>query len=352
MQSLLENTKESLKKNWQDLKKEQPKLRIKDAADKLNVSEVELVATLENATRLNENWPGIFTDIESLGYVMALTRNESVVHERKGEYHNISFNGHAGLVLDPNIDLRIFPGQFGFAYAVPVKNPRGTLHSIQFFNKHGVAAHKIYLMKDEHLADYTKLVEKFSHDDQNAELQIASASVAKKEESTTEIDTDAFLQAWSELQDTHDFYTLLRKFKVERTKALEIAEGRFTQRVENSATETMLNKAAKKEVPIMVFVSSGAVIQIHSGKVENIKRMDNWLNVLDSEFNLHLREDHISKSWVVEKPTEDGIVTSLEIFDADNNNIATFFGARKPGIPELESWRELVNEVKSEQVLS
>ncbi|MFY0685454.1 MAG: hypothetical protein JXR20_12960, partial [Balneola sp.] len=337
----MENTKESLKKDWQELKKEEPKLRIKNAADKLGVSEVELVATLENATRLNEDWPGIFTDIETLGYVMALTRNESVVHERKGEYHNISFNGHAGLVLDPNIDLRIFPSQFGFAYAVPVENPRGTLHSIQFFNKQGVAAHKIYLMNEEHLDDYSNLVEKFSHEDQDAELKITPAPAPKEKDTSTAIDTEAFLQEWSELQDTHDFYGLLRKFKVERTHALEIAEGRFTQRVENETTATMLNKAAEKEVPIMVFVSSGAVIQIHSGKVEKIKKMDNWLNVLDSEFNLHLREDHISKSWVVEKPTEDGIVTSVEIFDADDNNIATFFGARKPGIPELESWREL-----------
>jgi len=346
----LENTKASLKKDWQELKKEHPKIRIKNAADKLGVSEVELVATLENATRLNEDWPGIFTDIESLGYVMALTRNESVVHERKGEYHNISFNGHTGLVLDPNIDLRIFPGQFGFAYAVPVENPRGTLHSIQFFNKQGVAAHKIYLMNEEHLDDYSNLVEKFSHENQNAELKITSAPIPKDKENNT-IGTEAFLQEWSELQDTHDFYGLLRKFKVERTHAFEIAEGRFTQRVENVATEKLLNKAAEQGVPIMVFVSSGAVIQIHSGKVEKIKKMDNWLNVLDSEFNLHLREDHINKSWVVEKPTEDGIVTSVEIFDADDNNIATFFGARKPGIPELESWRELVNELKTEQVL-
>ncbi len=348
----MENTKASLKKDWQDLKKEHPKIRIKNAADKLGVSEVELVATLENATRLNEDWPGIFIDIENLGYVMALTRNESVVHERKGEYHNISFNGHAGLVLDPNIDLRIFPGQFGFAYAVPVENPIGTLHSIQFFNKQGVAAHKIYLMNEEHLDDYSNLVEKFSHEDQNAELKITPAPPTKKEDTSTTIDREAFLQEWSELQDTHDFYGLLRKFKVDRTDAFEIAEGRFTQPVENSTTEALLYKAAEQEVPIMVFVSSGAVIQIHSGKVENIKKMDNWLNVLDSEFNLHLRDDHISRSWIVEKPTVDGIVTSLEIFDAENNNIATFFGARKPGIPELESWRELINGLKPKQVLS
>lgn len=347
----MDYTKESLLQAWQNLKEKQPKLRIKNAADLLKVSEVELVATLENATRLKGDWPSLFAEIENLGYVMALTRNESVVHERKGEYHNISFDGHVGLVLDPDIDLRIFPGRFGFAYAVPVENPRGTLRSIQFFNKQGVAAHKIYLMNEEHISDYENLVEKFKHDDQAIYPEIVPAKTpTNSTDSNDSIDKDAFLNDWSELKDTHDFYPLLRKHKVERTQALELAEGKFTQRVENSATEMMLNRASENEVPIMVFVSSGAVIQIHSGKVENIKKMDTWLNVLDSEFNLHLREDHIAKSWIVEKPTEDGIVTSLEIFDADNNNIATFFGARKPGIPELDSWKNLAKELKTENV--
>ncbi len=342
----------SLQKAWAELKKTQPKLRIKDAAQQLGVSEVELLATQEEATRLKEDWPGLFAEVENLGYVMALTRNESVVHERKGEYHNISFNGHVGLVLDPNIDLRIFPGKFGFAFAVPVQNPRGTLHSIQFFDKHGTAVHKIYLMNEEGLEAYKNMVSKFEHEDQTSEPDVKREALEPESdyETVQKFDTETFLKEWAELKDTHDFYPLLRKYKAERTHALQVAEGRFTQRVDNSTTEAMLQKASELKVPIMVFVSSGAVIQIHSGNIEKIKKMDSWINVLDPEFNLHLREDHIAKSWIVEKPTEDGIVTSLEIFDEDNNNIATFFGARKPGNPELESWKQLVRELRTESV--
>lgn len=346
------NSIESLRHAWQLLKEEEPKLRIKDAAAKLGVSEAELVATQEHTTRLTSDWSGIFKAVESLGYVMALTRNESVVHERKGEYHNISFEGHVGLVLDPNIDLRIFQGRFGFAFAVPVQNPRGTLYSIQFFDKHGIAAHKIYLMNQENLDAYNTLVEKFKNSDQTSKIQVKEKQESEAPVIHEEIDKEALLADWAELKDTHDFYPLLRKHKVERTHALTLAEGSFTQKVDNASTEIMLTKAAEQGVSIMVFVSSGPVIQIHTGEVHTIKKMDTWLNVLDPEFNLHLREDHIAHSWVVEKPTEDGIVTSLEIFDEDKNNIATFFGARKPGIPELETWRELVTELRTEFVSS
>lgn len=67
-----------------------------------------------------------------------------------------------------------------------------------------------------------------------------------------------------------------------------------------------------------------------------------WLNVLDPGFSLHLREDRIAQAWVVEKPTDDGIVTSLELFDDAGGLMAMCFGARKPGERELPAWRALL----------
>ncbi len=50
----------------------------------------------------------------------------------------------------------------------------------------------------------------------------------------------------------------------------------------------------------------------------------------------------MARVFSVRKPTEDGIVTSIEAFDARNRNILLMFGARKPGKPELEEWRTIV----------
>lgn len=342
-----------LKQHWDQLKAENPRLRTKNAADELGVSEAELVASIcdgETVVRLTEDWEGIIKEAETLEKVMALTRNESAVHEKNGVYQNISFKGHAGLVLDENIDLRVFHKRWGFGFAVPVENPRGTLYSLQFFDKAGTAVHKIYLKDAERLNKYNALVEKFRSDDQSDEIEVKESIKEKITVSIDEIDSEEFLEKWSELQDTHDFFPLLRKFKAHRTDALKLAEGRFSWKISNDSTRKMLEMASRKEVPIMVFVSSPGMIQIHSGPVNRIKVMDHWLNVLDPDFNLHLREDHIEESWIVEKPTEDGIVTALEIYDAEKNAIATFFGARKPGKPELESWREITNQLKQFEV--
>jgi putative hemin transport protein len=104
----------------------------------------------------------------------------------------------------------------------------------------------------------------------------------------------------------------------------------------------MLEEAARGKTEIMCFVGNPGIIQIHTGPVANIKVMDTWLNVLDPGFNLHLRQDRIAQTWVVRKPTAEGIVTSLELFDTEGETIAMFFGKRKPGIPELGAWREII----------
>lgn len=83
-------------------------------------------------------------------------------------------------------------------------------------------------------------------------------------------------------------------------------------------------------------------IQIHSGLVTNLLEKGEWFNVLDSEFNLHLRLDGIASVWHVVKPSVDGDINSLEVYDKDGEMIVQFFGKRKPGIPELEQWREVL----------
>jgi putative hemin transport protein len=105
----------------------------------------------------------------------------------------------------------------------------------------------------------------------------------------------------------------------------------------------LLQDVARIGLPIMCFVGNPGMIQIHTGPVRRVEVMGDWLNVLDPGFNLHLREDRIAAAWVVRKPTSDGPVTSVELFDADGDTMAMFFGERKPGKRELPGWRAMVD---------
>lgn len=330
--------------------------RHKDAAESLALSEGEAIAAHVpaaderlpagslRAARLRGPWIDLLRSLEDCGPLMALTRNASVVHEKTGVYKALSAQGPVGLALGEDIDLRLFFSQWKFGFAVwePAREEGAESQlSLQFYDANGTAVHKIYPRGQTDLARWHAVAEDFA-DTTSAPPQFTPAVPPEPPKPDAEIDVAAFGDAWAAMRDTHEFFGLLRQHGVERQQGLALMEGRFTRRVPATAVRTLLEAAAGDGTPIMVFVGNPGCIQIHTGPVKRIEPMGPWLNVLDPGFNLHLREDHIAGAWVVEKPTDDGTVTSVEVFDAARRLIVQYFGARKPGQPEQTAWRALV----------
>jgi putative hemin transport protein len=342
MKTILTSERTVLKERWAEFKTANPKTRIRDAARELDTTEADLVGTGlgENVILLEGDFRELLKDVTSLGYVMALTRNDHVVHERKGVYENVSFNNHVGLVLGADIDLRLFLGDWKFGFAVH----EGDRYSLQFFNSFGEAAHKIYLTEQSNKEAYEILVAKYRAADQDFLPLTAVKPEKKEEEPTADIDTEAFQQEWLNLKDTHEFFGLLRKYKLSRKEALRHAPEGYAYQITPESMKAVFDAASETALPIMVFVSNPNCIQIHTGPIEKIFVMGPWLNIMDPAFNLHLRQDAIDEAWVVRKPTEDGIVTGIELIDKEGVMFNQFFGKRKPGSPELTAWQELVEQ--------
>jgi len=341
-------TETDLKEQWKELLSEKPKLRIRDAADQLGVSEAELLATRcgEDVVRLEANWPDLIKELPRLGRVMCLTRNQAAVHERFGEFRQIDFFHGMGQVVGPDIDLRLFLSNWKLGFAVTDATEEGDRQSFQFFDADGTAVHKIYLQKESNFAGYGELMHRFRSSDQSPAQAVEPAREPSPALPDAEIDVSAFQQAWLELKDTHAFFPLLQKFRVKREQALRLAPEGYTRRLQPEASRTLLEAAANRHLPIMVFIGSPGCIQIHTGEVQNVKMFGSeWLNVLDDEFNMHLRLPLVATSWVVRKPTTDGDVTAVELYDEKGENLVLFFGRRKPGQPEDPAWRELVGEL-------
>ncbi|QJD79466.1 hemin-degrading factor [Spirosoma rhododendri] len=341
---------ETLTSRWAELRQQQPNLRIRDAARQLGVSEAELLATGVGKTvvRLAGDFRDLLKQVTTLGHVMALTRNDALVHERKGTYEKVSFSGHMGLVLGPDIDLRLFMSRWTFGFAVDENGRK----SLQFFDAQGQAVHKIYLTEQSDRAAYDALVDHFKAPDQSDELALEPTPDRTIDQPDNEIDVAGFQQDWLGMKDTHEFFGLLRKYGVGRQQGLRLAPDGHAQLLTMDHVKQAMTLASERMVPIMVFVSNPGCIQIHTGPVKKLAQMGPWYNVLDPLFNLHLNETLIGQVWLTKKPTADGIVTSLELFDTDGQNVCLIFGERKPGKPELESWREIVGDVASPQPLS
>ena len=342
------NPNSPMKMIWETFQIANPKIRIRDAAEILGVKEVELLATScgENVVRLQGEWSEIVRHLAELGPVMALTRNAHAVSEKHGTFNNIKFHGHMGLVMDEGgIDLRLFMHHWHVGFAVETEGLQGTLRSFQFFDCHGTALHKVYLTEQSEKGAYNQLTAEYASRDQTPCQSVEPVEPVAPDRPDAEIDVTGLEAAWNTLEDTHDFQSLLGRFGVGRVQALRLVDEGLACQVRPSALREVLHMAAQNHIPIMVFVGSPGVIQIHSGVVSNIKSTGSWINVLDDRFNLHVRQDQIASAWVVCKPTRNGIVWSLELYDNKGETIALLFANRKEGEVVLQAWTSVLSSL-------
>ncbi|WP_374584892.1 hemin-degrading factor [Pseudoduganella sp.] len=350
----------SLGERWAKLRSEQPKLQIRDAARTLGASEAELLATGigKTVTRLSDADHAV-NDIMmralDLGTVMALTRNENGVLERTGvatkakppaatgdagkDKENAErFRAVAGGYLGGEIDLRFHFANWKHAFAVVQPGRDGaTSRSLQFFDAQGNAAHKVYVKSEAGVAVFDKIVADFKHPQQTGALAIQAAAPKAAQTPDSAVDVKEFQLAWKEMTDVHQFNRIVGEFKLNREQAMRLAPEGMAQKIGPQALRKVLDEAARQQMPIMAFLGNGAVTQIFSGKISKTAASGEWYNVLDPEFNLHIRETALKSGYVVQRAG----VTSVEFFDKDGELVVTFFGVRERGKPQTQAWVDL-----------
>ncbi len=339
----------ALKKAWEKLKQEEPKLRIRDAAHKLGVTEAELLVTGigEQVIRLNEDFAGQVARFPGLGKVMSLTRNEGCVLEHKGPFQKIELHGTApnqvATVIGP-IEQRVFFRAWKFGFAVSNETPRGTQYSLQYFDQAGDAVMKVYLQEESNANASEELVREFIAEEQTPLLDLVPFDTPTY---TTQeaLDLDSFVADWESMKDTHDFFGMLRKYKLNRLDAVKWIGEKWAYQVDRLAARKVVESASQTQLPIMIFVGNKGNIQIHQGKIRTVRQLGDWLNIMDPDFNMHLNEQEIDTAYVVHKNTTEGLVSALELFDKDGEMIAQFFGLRKPGLPQKPEWKALLDSL-------
>ncbi|TVQ52301.1 MAG: hemin-degrading factor [Rhodobacteraceae bacterium] len=328
--------------------------RARDAAETLGVSEGALAEARRlsgEATALRD--PGgpmglvaLLGALAPLGPLLALTRNGACVHEKTGVYAAPTPHGSMAQTLG-EIDLRLTPAQWVAAYALVEGSADRPRRSLQVFDAHGEAVHKIHATEATDLAAFEALVDAWA-DPLAPPHAFTPRPPSRPDAPDAAIDCEGLMSAWARLEHSHAFAGLLDRFGVGRAQALRLAEGRFARRLRPEAVEAALCAASRRGVALMVFVGNRGAVQIHSGPVRRVEPMGPWVNVLDPGFNLHLRADRLAGVWLVRKPSIRGEIHGIEAFDGDGALIVQLFGARAPGQPAPPGWRVLVEEVAGE----
>lgn len=331
---------------------ENPKMRDRDFAARLKISEAQLVAAYagHGVTRIQPKPDDIIPRLTALGEVMALTRNESCVIEKAGVYENYRSGERASMVNNPEIDLRFFPAHWVSAFAVVREGENGPRRSIQVFDAAGDAVHKIHLRPASDVAAFDRLVAELKLEDQSGELAVEPRKPADAPRSNPE-KTAELRKGWAEMTDTHQFMGLTRKLGMNRLSAYRVAGAPLARELDLGAVNRMLEAVRDQKVEVMLFVGNLGCIEIHGGPIVNLKETGPWQNVLDPGFDMHLRLDHIAEVWAVNKPTKRGDAVSVEAFDAGGTIIFQIFGRHNMGENHRPAWNTIVEGLASKPAL-
>lgn len=326
---------------------ENPKMRDRDFATKIGITEGQLIAAYvgETTIRITADMDRLMPAIGRFGEVMALTRNESCVIEKVGIYDKFTSGPHACLIVNEEIDLRMFPKHWVHAFAIENETENGTRRTIQVFDAAGDAVHKIFLRPASVSEEWDSVVEGLRISDQSDTLEVSARAPTEPAKGEPE-QAKRLREKWDKMTDTHQFLMMIRKLKLNRLGAYRIAGAPYVRPLAPEAIDTMLYKAAETETPIMAFVGNMGCIEIHTGPIKKVVEMGPWINVLDPGFDLHLRKDHIAEVYAVTKSTRRGDAISIEAFDADGAIIVQFFGVLRDEASAAK-WNVLVADLET-----
>lgn len=329
-----------------DAETARPKLRARDLAAALEISEAELVAARcgQGVVRIDAHPDRIMPAAATLGEVMALTRVEACVHEKVGTYDNYHPGSHAAMVLTEEIDLRIFPSHWVHGFAVETATNDGVRRSLQIFDAAGDAVHKIYLREGLDIETWDRAVEGLRLEDQSREQAVEPRKPVEPARANPD-NVENLRREWVRMTDTHQFLQLCRKMKMNRLGAYRIAGEPLARALAPSAVNALLGAVQSAEIEVMIFVGNRGCIQIHTGPIHTLRPMEPWQNVMDPGFNLHLRLDMIAEVWAVDKPTRRGAALSVEAFDAEGGLILQIFGVGLEGRNSRQDFERIVADL-------
>jgi putative hemin transport protein len=134
-------------------------LRPREAAERLQVAEAELVASRcgMDVIRLKPEWPVLFGHVRALGPAIAVTRNSGAAMVKASAYALPQFASGLGQVVGA-VDLRLFTANWGDAFALTSDQGQRARRSICIFDRSGNAVHKIMLHPESCTTAFDTLV--------------------------------------------------------------------------------------------------------------------------------------------------------------------------------------------------
>ncbi|KWT69105.1 iron-chelator utilization protein [Hyphomicrobium sulfonivorans] len=333
---------------WSDTLQRYASATLSDFALRHDVTEAHITNALavhDAAVRLNNDWEGIVAALPDVGEVTVVTQNEAAVHRKTGVFDRIMWNEERPVVLDPNINLRIRLESWVHGFFVESEAFGKMDAGLHIFDSHGIPVLRVLARSHASGEKLRSLARGFAHPEQSSAIEVCRANPPPPAPADSTIDAVALAADWRSMLDTHDIFALARRYGAQRTQSYRLVPDDLAREVDPRLFFDVLAEASNVGEGVMIFVGSPGNVQIHVGSVANVTSTPSHFNINDDTFQFDVAKAHAASCWLVSKPTIDGEIRSIELFDAAGGQIAWVFGQRRPGSPQQQSWHALLNHV-------
>ncbi|WP_367596152.1 ChuX/HutX family heme-like substrate-binding protein, partial [Teichococcus deserti] len=105
----------------------------------------------------------------------------------------------------------------------------------------------------------------------------------------------------------------------------------MARRLAPGAAAAALRQAAAEALPLAISLGNRHAVQLLHGAPPRPRERDGWLELAEQGLSLRLWQPGIAEAWHVIRPTADGPLAAIELFDAAGEPLLTLQGARRPG---------------------
>jgi putative hemin transport protein len=331
---------------WKAALDNDPQKPLADIAAAMSITEAELMAARvgSGVVRLQPEWNALLATLPEIQRVRASTANSCVKLETIGIYPALQQMASYSVMAGDSIDLRLSLPYWDSAFAVVERNAcrSETARSICFYGKNGGLIHRVCLTPESSVCGFEEIVERFIHPcqsrTQNIDIGFGSTDTVAPEA----IDQNLFLERWGAMKDTREFFALLHEFKLSRQDAFQLGEAKFTRRLAPELLYGLLKSFVQRGIPVLLLVGHSACVQIYRGLLKGAREWQSETLVRAAKVRSRFYKAAVAKAWLVDKPTDKGVVRSLELFDSNSRPVASLLAMTAEGALGPSQWEALL----------
>lgn len=307
----------------QMLRQREPGLRPLEAAQRLGVSEAELIAAESgrDALRLGGNWARLLRALPTLGTVEIETANAFASLRRHMDLRGLRVDArHARLETGSDVlRLRFAHWHSGFAVR------EGERVALRFFDRRGSAVLSVRSLPGADTQAFGALCSRYALRGRAQPLCIGRHDHAAFWPAST-LDAGWLRARWAQLTQASLATTLLRSCGLGRQQALRLLGDPWARRLPSTDARQVLEHAWENAELIQVTVSSAGALQRTVYCPKSLRRQRCGIAADGEDVYLMWGTSPATALWQVRTPDPRGTCTTVEAFDASERALASLGG--------------------------